>query len=62
MQGKCFFCIHKGIGNKCDAFPDGIPEDILTGIISHDSNISGDNGILFEESNSIKSHKKSLGY
>ncbi len=32
----------------CDAFPDGIPFDIIRDIRKHYKNIPGDNGIKFE--------------
>jgi hypothetical protein len=32
----------------CKAFPDGIPDEILFGIILHDCPYPGDNGVLFE--------------
>jgi hypothetical protein len=36
-------------GKKCKAFPDGIPEDILTGVLDHTKEYPGDHGIQFEE-------------
>ena len=33
---------------KCKAFPDGIPEKILTGEHDHTKPFKGDNGIRFE--------------
>ena len=33
----------------CDAFPDGIPEDILDGSFNHKSPHEGDHGIQFEK-------------
>jgi hypothetical protein len=37
-------------GNElvCDAFPEGIPADIISGQIRHTSAVSGDQGIRFE--------------
>lgn len=34
---------------SCEAFPNGIPSDILNGKISHTKHIPGDNGIKFEK-------------
>jgi len=36
-------------GMTCRAFPDGIPADIIDGIIEHRQPIEGDNGIVFEQ-------------
>ena len=55
----CFFCTHKlgykpkdmeGRYNKlcCEAFPDGIPEDIYHSRYDHRKPFKGDSGILFE--------------
>jgi len=33
----------------CEAFPDGIPDDIAYGDNPHTTPFPGDNGILFEE-------------
>jgi len=32
----------------CEAFPDGIPHQILSGEVSHFENVDGDRGIKFE--------------
>mgnify|MGYP003114413880 FL=1 len=54
---SCLNCVHlfkkevngmKIPADKCKAFPDGIPVDILTGGIDHHSPIEGDNGIQYE--------------
>ena len=45
---QCFVCgryINKG---RCYAFPNGIPEEILTGEFDHSKPYPGDNGIRFE--------------
>jgi hypothetical protein len=33
----------------CDAFPSGIPEDIVTGRNDHTSPVDGDNGLMYIE-------------
>lgn len=46
----CFKCIHlHEIKNKfsCDAFPDGIPQEIYTGLDDHRGPFPGDGGIRF---------------
>lgn len=43
----CAGCVHfKGV--VCDAFPDGIPSEILMGVQTHDKPIAGDRGIQYE--------------
>ena len=45
----CNECIHKKLGEiKCNAYPDGIPRNILTGKIDHRKKYINDNGIRFE--------------
>lgn len=38
----------------CRAFPDGIPEDILSGKISHLEHIEGDRGYKYEPNETMK--------
>lgn len=43
----CNVCKHKRPGRTCDAFPDGIPTEILRSN-AHYVTASGDHGIVFE--------------
>lgn len=53
-NGKCNKCIHvHDDGMTCDAFPDGIPGEILSGEFNHIEPYDGDNGIRFERNNKI---------
>lgn len=45
--GICAGCRHLR-GAYCDAFPQGIPMDILLGEIDHRLPVQGDRGIQFE--------------
>ncbi|TQD23543.1 hypothetical protein [Methanolobus vulcani] len=48
----CTKCMHlhftADMKHTCDAFPDGIPEEIWKGDNDHTKPYSGDNGLLFE--------------
>jgi len=45
----CVSCTHKHTtGATCTAFPDGIPDAILTGEHDHHKPYKGDNDILFK--------------
>ena len=44
----CDSCRHLLDNDKCDAFPDGIPEPILTGEHDHTKPYPGDGGIRYE--------------
>jgi len=45
----CAYCIHKHEdGATCEAFPDGIPDDILLMKEDHHKPVEGDHGIRFE--------------
>jgi len=52
-EGSCLHCRHfyrrieSGI-MSCEAFPHGIPDEILFGITIHTRPYADDNGILFE--------------
>lgn len=44
----CVICKHRTIGVACEAFPDGIPQDIYVGSFDHRLPHKGDGGITFE--------------
>ena len=48
IDSQCQGCIHYKLKLLCKAFPDGIPEELLTGEIDHTKPYKGDNGITFE--------------
>ena len=43
----CDYCKHYRLFAKCDAFPDGIPSELLHRE-EHDTPFPGDNGIRYE--------------
>ena len=49
MTPLCRSCKHFGEGPGCAAFPDAIPDGILSGEIDHTKPVDGDNGIQYEE-------------
>lgn len=44
---QCFFCKHAKKGKVCDAFPEGIPVEILLNKKDHRNPVDGDHGITF---------------
>lgn len=51
---RCLDCQHfKGKDEEerfiCEAFPNGIPEDVFWNKIDHTENTEGDNGIKYQE-------------
>jgi len=49
LKRKCYLCEHYFDSNKCIAFPNGIPWDIVIGENEHtEVHPTQENGILFE--------------
>ena len=48
LAGSCDNCKNYTLGLSCLAFPDGIPDDILSGEVDHTEPHDGDNGIQYE--------------
>jgi len=49
ISNQCISCEHYlGVG-KCEAFPKGIPEEIISGKVSHTKPYEGDRGIQYKE-------------
>lgn len=45
---QCPVCVHYQGELKCAAFPNGIPQSIITGRRDHSKPYPGDNGIRFQ--------------
>jgi hypothetical protein len=56
---QCPRCLRYRGDAACDAFPKGIPEKILTGLVDHSKPVSGDKGKQFLPADNIMG--KSLG-
>ena len=48
IEVPCFWCIHLKEYPNCDAFPNGIPQEIRDGTDLHTQPYDGDHGIQFE--------------
>lgn len=46
---SCDECARYKGGHKCEAFPEKIPMQIITGKHDHKTPLKGDNGILFKQ-------------
>lgn len=44
----CFVCTHYRDNYRCDAFPEGIPFDVVASNADHRYGIEGDDGVHFE--------------
>ncbi|MCG7852245.1 MAG: hypothetical protein MIO92_06965 [Methanosarcinaceae archaeon] len=52
---SCMSCIYKHRGKAtCEAFPLGIPKDILSGDNDHRKPLKGDNGIIYSKMKGLK--------
>ena len=47
LVGICHRCTRRESVLTCEAFPDGIPADILAGRFVHTESYPGDNGLQF---------------
>jgi len=50
VHADCDTCKNKSqtLGARCVAYPDGIPQSILLGEVSHKTPYEGDGGIMYE--------------
>lgn len=46
--GICHLCQHRRGVRTCEAFPDGIPKEIIVGDVMHTQPYPGDRGIIFK--------------
>jgi hypothetical protein len=49
MTTQCWQCLRYRGNMACDAFPKGIPEDIVTGEVDHSVGYPGDEGKTFQK-------------
>ena len=63
----CLFCKRYREGkdwgdpNTCEAFPEGIPDEIQLGGFDHRKPFKGDGGIMFEKDPAVKMTWKAIG-
>ncbi len=55
---QCFGCVHLATDKErksayeCKAFPEGIPQKVLSNELDHSKPIEGDNGVQYERDDS----------
>ncbi len=49
IKFPCLECVHFGNhkGLTCEAFPDGVPKELMFGYVEHETPYPGDSGIRF---------------
>jgi len=50
QSDQCVTCAHYWGAHTCDAFPEGIPSEIVKGEFDHRSAYPGDHGVRWEAS------------
>ena len=60
QSSQCLECLHYFGEFKCNAFPDGIPEQIYTGQHDHIKEFKNDNGIRFESLEEFNKKENSI--
>lgn len=48
LSQQCLQCVRKTDIGKCEAFPDGIPREIMSGEHDHTEPFPNDNGLRFK--------------
>lgn len=56
IMSSCILCKHNNVttGDTCTAFPDGIPDTILSGEVDHKKPYKGDHGIQYEQIKQVR--------
>ena len=44
---QCLLCVRRRDGDKCAAYPDGIPLELRVNLTKHDVEFAGDGGLRF---------------
>lgn len=56
IASQCMTCVHRREDFTCDAFPEGIPENVLLTKRDHRDAIRGDNGVRWEPRDETDDH------
>ena len=56
--GQCVSCARYRMGGRCEAYPDGIPDEIMQGLWDHRKAQAGDKGLRWKR---ISDAKKAAG-